>query len=1072
MHRTIHTFIPSKRAMRILAAIMIAMAAVFVFSFSGRRDITAEEQTDTARPSANGSLHVEGTYIVDEHGKQVALRGISTHGLTWFPEFVDQDIFTQLAQEWDCNLIRLAMYSEQYCTGEKEESLEMMLKGIEAAIAADMYVLVDWHILNDSDPNQNIEEAKGFFTLIAERYRDCPNIIYEICNEPNGDTTWADVTKYADVVIPLIRGIDPSSLIIVGTPDYDRALMAPLLNPLPYEDVMYTCHFYTASHYDALFSELQAALERGLPVFITECGLSEASGDGRTDYENAAKWFSYVNEHKLAYAIWSLSDKPETSAMIRSGSDFSGRLEDRYLTETGIYARALVQGQDPQTIPVPDAAGPVSFLERLLALTASAGREGVRAVSAWPKASLVSLGLLLLAAAAAVPVRRRGRKNATYDTLTAGAGDQKPSVRSVICRIVMMISIFFSLQYLGWRIVYSVPAEYGWLAAAANLILLAVELLGFVETLIHYESIMGMKEHPLPKIPEDAWPDVDIFIATYNEPTDLLRRTVNGCVHLEYPDKDKVHIWICDDNRRPEMRELAEEMSVGYFDRPDNKGAKAGNLNHAMQYTSAPYILTLDADMIVRREFLLKTIPYFVDIELRNRELPEEERVSLGLLQTPQCFYDPDVFQHALYSEHRAPNEQDFFYRTIEPAKTSANSVIYGGSNTVISRKALEAAGGFYTESITEDFATGILIEAAGFVSLGLSEPLASGRTPHTFAEHIQQRTRWGRGVIVTAKKLGILKMKGLSLLQKISYWSSVVYWYSPLKNMIYILSPLLFAVFGIPVFRCTWLELLIYWLPMFILQDISLRLISGNAVSTKWSAIYETSVMPHLLLPVIKETLGMTMSTFKVTDKTAGAGKRRRDTKSMTPFTVLIVLSVIGIIRILFMLGGIQTTGLLILLFWLIRNMYCMIMVLFLIDGRDSDGEVVHVLDAEPVTLRKKRDDTLIEGVTTHLTEHSLTLFLDESGKIKTGDSVEAVIDTGVYKVQVRGVVIADHEIRNGSQSTCTVEILDFRGNENEYLQILYDRIPTLPQNLNRDFGILTHLYSNIAHRMANTKL
>ena len=194
------------------------------------------------------------------------------------------------------------------------------------------------------------------------------------------------------------------------------------------------------------------------------------------------------------------------------------------------------------------------------------------------------------------------------------------------------------------------------------------------------------------------------------------------------------------------------------------------HINHALGLTSAPYIVTFDADMIPQSSFLLNTIPYFVDAELRERGKPEEERLRLGLLQTPQSFYDPDVFQHALYSENRAPNEQDFFYRTIEPAKTATNSVIYGGSNTVLARQALEDVGGFFTESITEDFATGLLIEAAGYVSLAVPDPLASGQTPHTFREHIQQRTRWARGVIVTARKLKLWRRPDLTLAQKINY--------------------------------------------------------------------------------------------------------------------------------------------------------------------------------------------------------------------------------------------------------------------------------------------------------------
>ncbi|MBQ6540480.1 MAG: glycosyltransferase, partial [Oscillospiraceae bacterium] len=505
---------------------------------------------------------------------------------------------------------------------------------------------------------------------------------------------------------------------------------------------------------------------------------------------------------------------------------------------------------------------------------------------------------------------------------------------------------------------------------------------------------------------------------------------------------------------------------------PDNKGAKAGNLNNALSKTSAPYVVTFDADMIPKSDFLLKTIPYFADAELKNRGLPEEEQIHLGLLQTPQCFYDPDVFQHALYSEKRAPNEQDFFYRTIEPAKTSTNSVIYGGSNTVLLRRALEDIGGFYTESITEDFATGLLIESAGYVSLALPEPLASGQTPHTFREHIKQRTRWGRGVIVTARKLKIWRRRSLSLSQKVSYWSSVIYWYSPIKNLIYVLSPLLFAVFAIPVFKCSWLELLVFWLPMFVLQDVCLRVTSNKTISQKWSGIYETSVMPHLLIPIIKESMGITMSAFKVTDKSRSGGKRQSDFRSMIPFIVLAALSVIGILRIIAVFDRMQAIGFLILLFWIVRNLYFLILAIFLVDGRDSDGDTVSVIDAMPVTVETERGDVQkYEGVTTRLTEHNLTVFLDEGESLGIGEAVRISVDSGEHRSQLRGVVTGITESRRSSARTQTVDILDFGDSEYEYWEILYDRIPTLPQSLTRDFGILAHLWQNIAHRVARTR-
>ena len=616
-----------------------------------------------------------------------------------------------------------------------------------------------------------------------------------------------------------------------------------------------------------------------------------------------------------------------------------------------------------------------------------------------------------------------------------------------------------------------------------------------MEFCIHYRNIANLKNHPLPEIEDDEYPEVDIFIASYNEPAELLRKTINGCKHLKYPDKSKVHIWLCDDNRRAYMRELAESMGIGYFDRPDNKGAKAGNLNNALKQTSAPYVVTLDADMIVKSDFLLKTIPYFVYVEKCNQNVKENQKRHLGLLQSPQCFYDADVFQHALYSENNIPNEQDFFYRSIEVGKTTTNSVIYGGSNTVLSRQALLDIGGFYTETITEDFATGLLIESAGYLSLGIPEPLASGQTPHTFKEHIKQRTRWGRGVINTAKKLKIFRRKELNLSQKLSYWSSYIYWFSPVKNFIYVLSPLMFAAFMIPVFKCNWLELLVFWLPMFVFQDICLRFVGGNKTSLKWSCIYEMSVMPYLLIPIIKESIGISLKKFQVTDKSGkGAKKKEKNLKTMMPFIILIILSVFGIFRVIYILKADNSFGMVVILFWLIRNLYGMIMVLFLINGRNSntDEETVIVKDGEMVSVKKIDNDIISrnsykrkydqddnensdvpvvhDGITSRLTEHNVQIFLDEGNDIRIGDMAELTIMSKEIQLTVKGVVTKEVHLNHSNHYMITIEILDFGSEENEfeYLEILYDRVPTLPQSLKNDFGILSLLWRNIVCRVA----
>ena len=1063
-----------KKKIRLMHPLSAFTAAfiVFILILFGTALRCSAAEPETARPSVNGRLHVDGTQLVDASGNAVQLRGVSTHGLTWYPDFINENLFRQVADDWNGNLIRLAMYASVYCEEGPDESYALMKKGIDAAVASDMYVLVDWHILEKGDPNEQMDGAADFFERVTADYPDCPNLIFEICNEPNGPASWGDVLSYSNRIIPLIREKEPNALIVVGTPEFDRNLGGALLRPLEYDNVMYVLHFYAASHHEALRGELESAVDAGLPVFISECGICESDGDGRIDFRSAAEWFRYLNDNRISYAVWSLSDKDESSAFFKPGFDPSGTVRDRDLTASGKWVRELIRGENPEEIPAPaDVLEKDTWDEVKTWITNSLGERGNTAVLSWPVLAGISGGLLLIGAAVGILLRRAGRKKRrTYDDIIRSGDNGTGRISGgAAARICLILSAFFTLIYLSWRIVWSVPTGAVWIAVAGNILLLIVEILGFIESLILFRNLLGRREHPLPEIPDDAWPDVDISIATYNEPTELLRKTINGCTHMKYPDPEKVHIWVCDDNRRPQMRALAEEMGIGYFDRPDNEGAKAGNLNHAMALTSAPYVVTFDADMIPKSDFLLKTIPYFVDVELRESSRPKSERLHLGLLQTPQCFYDPDVFQHALFSEKRAPNEQDFFYRTIEPAKTSTNSVIYGGSNTVLSRKALEEIGGFFTGSITEDFATGLLIESAGYVSLGLPEPLASGQTPHTFREHIQQRTRWGRGVIVTARKLKIWRRKNLSPEQKVSYWSSVIYWYSPIKNLIYIFSPLLYAVFAIPVFRCNWLELLVFWLPMFFLQDQSLRLSSKGTISTKWSGIYETSVMPHLLIPIVKESLGISLSKFKVTDKSRRSGKRQTDVRSMIPFLVLAVLSAAGIIRIAVIFNAMQTISFLILLFWLIRNLYFLIMAMFLVDGRDSDGEVVRVTDAEPVIV--ETDGKQYEGVTTLLTEHNLTVFLDEGLPVGLGAPVSVSILRDGPAVNVKGTVTGIRESRNSAARTHTIEILDYGTDRLEYLQVLYDRIPTLPQSLHRDFGVLSHLWQNIAHRVARTR-
>lgn len=302
-------------------------------------------KSESGTPFANhGTLSVKGTDLVDKNGKKYQLKGVSTHGLAWFPDYVNKDAFTTFKDDWGANVVRLAMYTDEnggYCTDGNKDNLKKLVKsGINEATELGMYVIVDWHILHDLTPLKYEDEAKKFFEEISSEYKNSDNIIYEICNEPNGGTSWADVKKYAEDIIPIIRKNDSNAIIVVGTPTWSQDVDAAANDPIKgYDNIMYTLHFYAATHKDDLRNKLSKALDSGLPIFITEFSICEASGNGTVDYDSAKAWFKLINDNNLSYCAWNVSNKDEKSSLIKSSvNKKSGWTEDD-LSETGVWIR-------------------------------------------------------------------------------------------------------------------------------------------------------------------------------------------------------------------------------------------------------------------------------------------------------------------------------------------------------------------------------------------------------------------------------------------------------------------------------------------------------------------------------------------------------------------------------------------------------------------------------------------------------------------------------------------------------------------------------------------------------------
>lgn len=316
-----------------------------------------------ARPSQNGALSVKGTQLVDEKGQAVQLRGISTHGIAWFPDFVNQDAVTQLSEDWGANLFRIAMYTDEnggYCTdGEKEKLKALVTDGVEYAKQADMYVIVDWHILHDSNPLTHKAEALQFFKEMTEKLKGEKHVLYEICNEPNSGCSWEDIKTYANEVIPVIRENAPEAVILVGTPTWSQEIEKPQNDPITgYDNIMYTLHFYAATHKEDLRSKMVSAVEAGTPVFVSEYGLCDASGNGGNDLGQAQSWIDTMDQHGISYAVWSFCNKEETSALIASSCRKTSDFTREDLSESGKWIMDMlhtVKTEDGSTQTVVDS---------------------------------------------------------------------------------------------------------------------------------------------------------------------------------------------------------------------------------------------------------------------------------------------------------------------------------------------------------------------------------------------------------------------------------------------------------------------------------------------------------------------------------------------------------------------------------------------------------------------------------------------------------------------------------------------------------------------------------------------
>ncbi|MCB8876364.1 UDP-forming cellulose synthase catalytic subunit [Acidisoma silvae] len=449
-----------------------------------------------------------------------------------------------------------------------------------------------------------------------------------------------------------------------------------------------------------------------------------------------------------------------------------------------------------------------------------------------------------------------------------------------------ILSLAMSARYIYWRATETLTFQtttqllLGSLLVIAEFYAVVVLVLGYIQT----AWPLSRKPVPLPDNPEE-WPTVDVYIPTYNESMDVVRATVLACAALDYPT-DKFRVYILDDGKRDEFRRFAAEAGVGYLIRPNNKHAKAGNLNHAMTVTKGEFITIFDCDHIPVRAFLQLTVGWLV------------REKNLAMVQTPHHFYSPDPFQRNLAAGQRVPPEGNLFYGLLQDGNDYWDATFFCGSCAVIRRAAIESIGGFATETVTEDAHTMLKLHRRGWSSGYQKIPLAAGLATERLILHIGQRIRWARGMMQIFRLDNPLMGPGLQLGQRLCYMNAMVHFFFGIPRLIFLVSPLAYLLLFQNMIAASPFAIAAYAIPHIFHSVATASRIQRNWRHSFWSEIYETVLALFLVRVTIVTMLNPRAGKFNVTDKGGTLNQGFFDLRAVYPNIICAFVVFLGILR------------------------------------------------------------------------------------------------------------------------------------------------------------------------------
>ncbi len=559
---------------------------------------------------------------------------------------------------------------------------------------------------------------------------------------------------------------------------------------------------------------------------------------------------------------------------------------------------------------------------------------------------------------------------------------------------MIWLAIIISSRYLFWRLTESVGFESVFsLDLALGVGMLMAEIYAFIILILGYFQTAWPLSRKPARLPDDVslWPTIDIFITTYNEPLKVVKPTVVAAMNLNWPS-DKIKVHILDDGSRNEFCSFAKEIGAHYITRPDNKHAKAGNINHALKQTSGELVAIFDCDHIPTRSFLQTTVGWF----LKDKKL--------AFLQTPHHFYSADPFERNLDTFRSMPNEGEVFYSLIQKGNDLWNAAFFCGSSAVIRRAPLEEVGGVAVETVTEDAHTALKLHRAGYNSAYIEMKEAAGLATESFSAHVGQRIRWARGMAQIFRIDNPLFGRGLSWKQRFCYTNAMLHFFYGLPRIVFLTAPLAFMFFDAHIIQASAIVIAAYALPYLLVSLVVNSHVQGRHRYSFWGEVYETSMSWYVIVPTLMALVSPKSGRFNVTAKGGLLENKFFDYKLAMPCIILFSLNGIGFFIGLGSLFWWETseTGTVILnLGWITYNLIILGAAIAVTREKKQQRDFVRIASNIDAAIQLNGNE-LIQCKVHNLSEGGAAVNIADESLLVTGDVIDLVLKDKLSEMSV----------------------------------------------------------------------